>query len=232
MKKAIITGGSYFHQNLFKELNGKYAEFFDKVIYLPTLHEQNLDSFDLVVIASRLNPHLLVAESHKILSYLEQGGNMVLLGEFPKIFLPFIRWKTCEDNFYWWIHKGADLPLYAVDSSHTIWNFLNVEDCKWHYHGTFMPGTQCCNILVNELGESILYKDAYHFKGTLYITSLDPDYHIAQGFIPKAAKFFDQFLLWVMDDIHNKAVKHPPHPPPPNPLKKKKFLRKKKKKYN
>ena len=194
MKKAIITGGSCFHQNLFVEQSGKYANFFDKVIYLPNLKNENLDSFDLVVIASRLNPNLLVAESNKILSYLEQGGNVVLFGEFPKIFLPFIRWKDCEENFWWWIHEGADLPLYAVDSSHAIWNFLNIKDCKWHYHGTFLANPRCCNILVNELGESILYKDASHFKGTLYVTSLDPDYHIAQGYIPKAVRFFDQFL--------------------------------------
>lgn len=210
MKKAIITGGTCFHQNLFTEQNGKYANFFDKTIYLPNIENESLETFELIIIASRLNPDLLVAASHKILSYLEQGGNLVLFGEFPKIFLPFIRWKDCQENFWWWIHKGADLPLYAVDRDHSIWNFLKLDDCRWHYHGTFAPNAQCCNILVNELGESILYKDSYHFKGTLYVTSLDPDYHIALGFIPKAVTFFDNFLRWVLDDLHTKNQFCPP----------------------
>ena len=34
MKKAIITGGSSFHQNFFTNKNGKYKNFFDEKIYL------------------------------------------------------------------------------------------------------------------------------------------------------------------------------------------------------
>lgn len=44
------------------------------------------------------------------------------------------------------------------------------------------------NILVNELDESIIYKDTT-FKGNLYVTSLDPEFHLGQGFMP-ATEYF------------------------------------------
>lgn len=203
MKTGIITGGTAFHQNLFTNKAGKYANFFDEVLYILDLQEQNLsiNHLDYLLVASRINPNLLMSIGEKLLSYLENGGNLILFGEFPKIFLPYIRWRACEVNFWWWTINGADLPLFAVDKNHSLWKFLEVKECKWHYHGVFYPTKQCEKILVNELGESIIYKDSYHFKGNLYVTSLDPDFHIAQGFMPTTEPFFDKFMQWVAYDI-------------------------------
>lgn len=179
---------------------------FDKVFYLPRLHEESLDGFDCVVIATGLNPDFLMKNSQKIVSYLENGGNIVTFGSVRPPYIPHINFKPCETNYWWWIHPGADLPLYAKDSNHDLWKYLEVRECKWHYHGTFEPDEGCEKILVDEIGRPILYKDDCHFPGTLYVTSLDPDYHIGQGFMPTTVPFMEKFMQWVKSDIEAKKA--------------------------
>lgn len=206
MKTALITGGSSFQQGFLRVHDGKFSALFDKVFYLPRLEGANLDGFDCVVIATGLNPDFLMRNSKKIVSYLEQGGNVVTFGSVRPPYIPHISFQECETNFWWWIHPGADLPLYAYDQNHPLWQFLEVKECKWHYHGTFTVADECEKILVDEVGRPILYKDDYHFAGTLYVTSLDPDYHIGQGFMPTTVPFMEKFMKWVTNDIETKLV--------------------------
>lgn len=206
MRMALITGGSSFQQGFLKVHGGKFGALFDKVLYLPRLHEESLDEFDCVVIATGLNPDFLMQNSKKIVSYLEQGGNVVAFGSVRPPYIPHISFQPCETNFWWWIHPGADLPLYAHDENHRLWNYLEVRECKWHYHGTFEVDEGCQKILVDEVGRPILYKDDCHFAGTLYVTSLDPDYHIGQGFMPTTVPFMEKFMQWVVSDIEAKLA--------------------------
>ncbi|MDE6044099.1 MAG: hypothetical protein K2F85_01090 [Helicobacter sp.] len=201
MKKAIITGGSCFHHGLFNAVNGKFASMFDDRIYLPALHTAELSGFDCVVIASRLNLDFLLQNAQKLEDYLKSGGNIVSFGEVLAPYLPHICFSESEVNFWWWIHEGADLPLYAFEPQHSIWKYLSVKECKWHYHGTYDVDKGCEKILVDELGRSVLYKDSCHFKGTMYVTSLDPDYHIGQGFMPTTIPFLEKFMQWIEADI-------------------------------
>lgn len=205
MKKAIITGGSCFHEGLFRAENGKFANIFDDRIYIKDLQFTNLAPYNLVVIASRLYPRFLTSNAEKFQHYLENGGNLVSFGEIMGDYLPNVEFQESEVNFWWWIHKGADLPLYASDPTHKIWNFLEVKECKWHYHGTYTTPKHAEKILVDELGRAIMYKDSYTSKGTLYLTSLDPDYHIGQGFMPTTIPFFEKFMRYVESDIKGMA---------------------------
>ncbi|MDE7317654.1 MAG: hypothetical protein K2N12_08000 [Helicobacter sp.] len=206
MKKAIITGGSCYHEGLFSAVNGKFALLFDEKIYLPKLHQTDLSGFDCVVIASRLNLEFLMQNAQKFEDYLSNGGNIVSFGEVLEPYLPFVRFSESEVNFWWWIHEGADLPLYAFDESNEIWNFLSLQECKWHYHGVYDVDEGCERILVDEIGRNIMYKDSYHFKGTMYITSLDPDFHIGQGFMPTTIPFLEKFMRWVEADIRKERA--------------------------
>ncbi|MCX2683606.1 hypothetical protein OQH60_06970 [Campylobacter sp. MIT 21-1685] len=201
MKKAIILGGSYYHHNLLYSHNKKFLPMFDESIYIPKLHSTDLTAFDCVFLASRLNTKFLVLNSQKLLDYLENGGNLVILGGIEDNFLPHLDYKESEVNFWWWIHEGADLPLFAFDSKQNFWDFINIKECKWHYHGTFKVSKECQRILINEIGENILYKDNFHFKGALYASSLDPDFHIGQGFMPVTIPFFEKFIRWIDFDI-------------------------------
>ncbi len=201
MKKAIVLGGSCFHQNLLKAHNAKFLSHFDESIYLPKLHSKDLRGLDCIFLASRLNARFLNANSQKLLDYLEEGGNIVILGGVEDQFLPHISYEEREVNFWWWIHEGADLPLYAFDLKHEFWDFVTVRECKWHYHGIFKVDAECERIVVNELGETVLYKDDFHFKGSLYATSLDPDFHIGQGFMPVTVPFFEKYIRYIEHDI-------------------------------
>ncbi|PAF51900.1 hypothetical protein BKH43_01325 [Helicobacter sp. 13S00401-1] len=206
MKNAIITGGQSYHQNFFTNQNGKYKNFFNKRIYILDLEDVELKDFDYLVLSSRLNLSYLFKNKHKLESYLDNGGNIVSFGEIKKPLFRNIHWQDYPTNFWWWVLEGSDLPLYAKDMKHQLFKFLDVDECKWHYHGAFYPPTGSEEILVNEIGESIIYKDTISYKGSLYVTSLDPDYHIGQGFMPKTVPFFDKFMAWVESDITKKSL--------------------------
>ena len=89
---------------------------------------------------------------------------------------------------------------------------IGVAHCNFGLRGkesdedTEMVLHECEKILVDEVGRPILYKDDYHFAGTLYVTSLDPDYHIGQGFMPTTVPFMEKFMKWVTNDIETKLV--------------------------
>ncbi|PAF42381.1 hypothetical protein [Helicobacter sp. 11S02596-1] len=201
LKNAIITGGSCFHQKFFTNKNGKYANFFDERIYVLDLKHQDLRGFDYLTIASRCNADILLANKQKLRDYLDGGGNIVAFGEMPKIYIEGVRWRGYPTNFWWWVTPGADLPLYASNPNHPLFEKLTPNEAKWHYHGVFYPPEGSEKILVNELDESIIYKDGVSFKGNLYITSLDPDFHLGFGFMDKTEFFFDKFMEWVQEDI-------------------------------
>lgn len=114
-----------------------------------------------------------------------------------------VKWKFYPTNFYWWVNKGADLPLYMADEHHPLFAKITVDDAKWHYHGVYLPPAHAEPILVNELGEAIIYADRESYPGNLYLTTLDPDYHLGQGFIPKVEHFLDAYLEWVEEDMRS-----------------------------
>ncbi|PAF48567.1 hypothetical protein BKH46_01305 [Helicobacter sp. 12S02634-8] len=201
LNNAIITGGSCYHQKFFTNKNNKYANFFNTRIYVPELKNWDLNRFDYVVIASRVNADFLLESTFLFQDYLANGGNLVIFGEMSKPYIQGIRWREYPTNFWWWVFEGSDLPLYAQDPNHPLFQKISPEDAKWHYHGVFYPPEGSENILVNELGESIIYKDNVSFAGSLYVTSLDPDFHFGFGFMPKTEFFFDQFMQWIHEDI-------------------------------
>ena len=207
VKKAFITGGSSYHNGFFKNYNKKYQNFFDEVIYAGDLEQKDLGEFDLVVIASRLNTRFLAQNKAKINEYLAKGGNLIFFGEDQNVVLDKVKFNPGEVNFWWWLNKqnGADMPLIASNPKARIWRFLKISEAKWHYHGYFETNDNICNLICDELGRPILYRDG-NFKGLVYISALDPEFHIGQGFMPTTEPFFDKFLGFVCDKI--RAIKN------------------------
>lgn len=167
------------------------------------------NEFDYIILASRLNVSFLNPHKQKFIDYLQNGGHIISFGEIMGDYLPNIIWKDYPVNFWWWLINGADMPLYALDSNGEkqsiradsgLFSTIDVRVAKWHCHGAFYPPNNATKILVNELGESIIYKDN-SFKGNLYVTSLDPEFHLGQGFMPTTEPFFDAFIAWVEKDI-------------------------------
>lgn len=204
MKKAIITGGSSHHQHFFTNKNGKYGKFFDKKIYLLDLKDESLEDFDYVVMASRLHPKFVLENKQKLLDYLQKGGNLVIFPDLCEQLFDFIKYEFSPVNFWWWILPGADLYLYKVDEKADFWRFLELRECKWHYHGIFKHDDKTQKIIADSLGFSVLCKDAHHFKGSIYFSALDPDFHLGQGFMPTTEPFFDKLMEWIEFDINQK----------------------------
>ncbi len=218
LKKAIITGGAAFHQKFFQNKGGKYADFFDKRVYAAKMEDFCFEDYDYVVLASNLNARFLIPCKERILAYLKGGGHIVSLGDSMKEYLPNIQWQSYPTNFWWWRIKGADMPLYAVESvdggktfvkqpertREGLFSKIDVRVAKWHCHGAFYPPAQSESILVNELDEAIIHKDL-SFEGNLYVMSLDPDYHFGQGFMPTTEPFFDALMDWIEEDILKKT---------------------------
>lgn len=215
LKNAIITGGSAFHAHFFTNKNEKYANFFSSRFHFLQLGKIDFESFDYIVLSSRLNAHYLLPYKQKFINYLQNGGHIISFGEIMQDYLPNIAWRDYPVNFWWWLIPGASLPFYALESNgekqeeHTkegLFSKIPVKVAKWHYHGAFYPPKNALNILVNELDESIIYKDL-SFKGNLYVTSLDPEFHLGQGFMPTTEPFFDAFMQWVEEDILHDKIK-------------------------
>lgn len=209
LKNAIITGGGAFHAHFFSNKNAKYAHCFSKRFHFLDLDSVEFNEFDYIVLASRLNVSFLNPHKQKFIDYLQNGGHIISFGEIMGDYLPNIIWKDYPVNFWWWLINGADMPLYALDSNGEkqsiradsgLFSTIDVRVAKWHCHGAFYPPNNATKILVNELGESIIYKDN-SFKGNLYVTSLDPEFHLGQGFMPTTEPFFDAFIAWVERDI-------------------------------
>ncbi|MCX2717908.1 hypothetical protein OQH61_09205 [Helicobacter sp. MIT 21-1697] len=213
LKNAIITGGSSFNAHFFSNKNAKYAHFFSHRYHFLDIDSIHFQDFDYIVLASRLNSAYLMPHKQKFIDYLQSGGHIISFGEIEKDYLPNIVWKDYPVNFWWWLIQGADMPLYALESDGSkqegrtksgLFSKMEVSTAKWHYHGAFYPPSNATKILVNELDESIIYKDN-SFKGNLYVTSLDPEFHLGQGFMPTTEPFFDTFMQWVEEDIMQSA---------------------------
>ena len=209
LKNLIITGGSAFHEHFFTNKNSKYAHTFSKRAHFLQLDSIDFRDFDYIVITSRLRSSELLKHKHKFLHYLQSGGSIVSFGEITDDYLPNICWVDYPVNFWWWLIPQADMPLYALESDGSktqskttqgLFSKIEVNVAKWHSHGVFYPPQNATKILVNELDECLIYKDN-NFKGGLYITSLDPEFHLGQGFMPTTEPFFDAFIAWVEEDI-------------------------------
>lgn len=217
LKNAIITGGSAFHAHFFSNKNAKYANFFSHRAHFLHIGDMDFNTFDYITLSSRLNVKYLLAHKQKFVDYLNNGGHIVSFGEVRGDYLPNIIWKDYPVNFWWWLIPGANMPLYALENgqkctertSSGLFSKIPTSVAKWHYHGAFYPPKNAQSILVNELDESIIYKDN-NFKGNLYITSLDPEFHLGQGFMPTTEPFFDAFMAWVEEDCFKDSLKDSP----------------------
>ena len=202
VKKLFITGGSSYHNGFFKNYNAKYKSFFDEIVYVGDLQNVNLNEFDLVVIASRISTRFLAQNKVKINEYANNGGNLIFFGEDQGVVFDKVKFVPGEVNFWWWLNKqnGANMPLLASNQNARFWRFLKIKEAQWHYHGTFETNDNICNLICDELGRPILYRDG-DFKGLVYISALDPEFHIGQGFMPTTEPFFDKFLGFVCEKV-------------------------------
>ncbi|OZI12651.1 hypothetical protein CEW92_05720 [Bacillaceae bacterium SAS-127] len=201
MKRLFVHTGISFHHFFLQHHDGRYEKFFDRIIHILEVPMTDLTTYDYIYIPARHNQDLLFSYQSIWENYLRKGGHILAFGEIEKPWLPYVQWKSYPTNFYWWVWAGADLPMYATEEEHPLLQNMTIDDMKWHYHGVIQPHENMEVIVHNEMQEGLICVDRTSFKGNIYVTTLDPEYHYGQGFIPKVENFLDHYLNWIETDM-------------------------------
>lgn len=194
-KIAVIYSGHAPHYRTFHE--PKYAQFIDRLIYLPELAETDLSEYDVLIVPSQLNKNYLLQNVEKIWDFANEGKMVAVFGPQPWEWLPNQKWEERPTNFWWWLEEGADSGLRVKNEEHPFFKYFTLADCTWHQHGVFWPPEQTTTLVSTIDGGSVLYIDEYSTKGTWLITTLDPDYHFGSYFMPATERFLDALFQWL-----------------------------------
>lgn len=193
---AAIDGGTYYHQATLHD--PLLREYFQQIIYAPELPGSSLEEVDVLFVASRQDPQLMIEAAPTIRAFLDAGKTVVALGESEsERWLPGIEWHPREVNFWWWLTPGADSRLRIGDKTHPLWNHLSLADATWHQHGYFNPPPGARRLIDHADGGCILYEDTHSTAGRMILTTLDPCYHHGSYFMPSASRFLYSFLPWL-----------------------------------
>ncbi len=194
-KIAVIYSGHAPHYRTFHE--PKFAQYINKLIYLPELENTDLSQFDVLIVPSQLNANLLLNSADKIREFANEGKVVVALGPQPWDWLPNQKWEDRPTNFWWWLEEGGDSGLRVRNENHPFYEYFTLADCTWHYHGVFHPPAEATTLVATEDEGAVLYMDQISTKGTWLITTLDPDYHFGSYFMPATERFLEALFIWL-----------------------------------
>lgn len=172
-----------------------------RALHVRHLREADLTDAEVVLVADRLRPDLLLPRADLLLACLRRGATLVVFGEnHAGDWLPDVRESHRPTNFWWW-RTGEDHRLHPRHPEHPAWDFLTPESMTWHYHAVFAtpPGATTLMDLHTESGAldgSILYIDDTTSPGRLLATTMDPVYHHGSGFMPGATQLLYSTLQW------------------------------------
>lgn len=194
-KIAALYSGNSAHYRTFHE--PKFAQHISKVIYLPEFLDTDISEFDVLIVPSQLNSHLLLKSAQKIREFADEGKIVVAFGPQPWDWLPNQNWEERPTNFWWWLEENADSGLRTKNEDHPFYDFFTLETCTWHQHGVFWPPAHATTLIATEDNGSVLYIDEESTKGTWIITTLDPDYHFGSYFMPATERFLEALFPWL-----------------------------------
>lgn len=198
---AVYGGSAQHHRSLTMP---KYAQHLSGgLLYLPDLADTDLSGYDGLLIPERLHRGQLTGAADRILHYLDTGGTVISFtgGEPLPEFLPGVRWEHRPTNFWWWLEPGADLGLHSPTPGHSLFDYLSIQDCTWHYHGVLDPPEGAEVLVALPTGEALLYVDRVTTRGTLVVAALDPMSHFGSYFMPAAERFLNGFLPWAQESL-------------------------------
>ncbi len=194
-KIAVIYSGHAPHYRTFHE--PKFAQYIEKLIYLPELEDTDLTPFDVLIVPSQLNSNLLLKSVRKIHEFADCGKTVLVFGPQPWEWLPNQKWEFRPTNFWWWVEENPDSGLRVKNEDHPFYDYFTLEDCTWHQHGVYWPPENTTTLVATIDGGSVLYIDEASAKGTWIITTLDPDYHYGSYFMPAAERFLEALFPWL-----------------------------------
>lgn len=196
---AALYGGTAPQRRTFVE--SKYARFFDEVVHLFDLAETDIDSFDGLVIPSRLHIDRRNTHAEQLREFLECGGNVITFGQQPDPWLPEVEWTHRPTNFWWWLEPEGDSGLRFPRTDHAFFDRVLPDDCVWHFHGSFDPPEGAEVLISDDEGGAVLYIDGETWPGQTLVTTLDPTYHFGSHFMPATDRFLSGLLPWLHDEF-------------------------------
>ncbi len=193
---AAVDDGTYYHH---ESLSGdRFAPFFDAIVYAPDLRDFDFDSVDILIVTCRTNASHLIPCKAKFMQFLQSGGTVAAMGETNQaLWLPAIQWTASETNYWWWREPGGDLGLRVAAPNHSLFEYVTLDDCTWHYHGYFTPPPGAESLVEASGHGSVLYEDKVTTNGRMIVTALDPFYHHGSHFMPATTDFLSGFLPWL-----------------------------------
>lgn len=219
MMLGILDGGTYYHT---EAIHGeRYRGFFDRVLYLPELCEEDLAGISVLIVTDRLNPTLLRHVRPLLIGHAARGGTLVVFAENrSETWLPGVEWTFRPTNFWWWLEKGLEPVQQVIRPDHEMFRFVEPRNTVWHFHGVLHPpaGAEPLIVLRRDglsAGHDgcLFYDDRVTMPGRLLVTTLDPFYHHGSHFMPATTCFLDGFLPWMRalaDAAQPNSAKMPP----------------------
>ena len=196
---AAVYGGSAQHYRSLHE--PKYRRWLDRIIYLPILPDDHLDTVTALIIPERLHLGLLHRAAPRLHALLHRGGTVVAFGEQPRPYLPGVRWEHRPTNFWWWREPAGRSGLVVLRPDHSLFHYLTERDVTWHFHGVLRPPPAAEVVIAAEDGGAIFYIDTVSTRGRLVVTTLDPMFHFGGYFMPATERFLDGFFPWLMETV-------------------------------
>lgn len=191
---AYLTHGMWFEHALMRR--DDYAAALTP-LYLPVLRADDLRDVDVAVVGSRGDADVRADKAGLLLDFWRAGGDLVALDQPPVDWLPDARYEFRETNFWWWREPGGDLPIELREHpDEPFLAGLELADVKWHHHGVYHPPPGARTLVATPDDGAVLYAQREAGSGTLIATTMDPDYHTGQGFIPKAEGLLRHVLSW------------------------------------
>lgn len=174
--------------------------------------------YDIVIIPFHIDQFKLSKLKSAFELYFKKSGVILFLG-------------TTDINGYDWIPKcrwNTEYPVNCKISENVptldkkIFNELNDDDLKYHTgyaaHGNLvLSNVDTCQVLIESTdGKTVMFYTGEKSKGTILITTIDPDYHCCRS-TPgpsleqtynsqiKAKRLLDNLLLWAGERAENNS---------------------------
>ena len=205
---GVYSGISYQHGLFFREgYNKKMA-----IIPVCTFSSTNLLEYDVLVFPRGTDEEVIYQAKDKVKDFLNRGRVLISFGEVSKNWIPGCRWGGVipEDDGPLQICKtDSDKAQKSLkhDDLLLIFKGLSSDDLHWHKgatgwccHGHLLPPKNAEIMVVNTLGNSMMYIDRESTKGTILVTSqLDAICHAFHG-VTSAKVLLDNCLEWAKEE--------------------------------
>lgn len=213
MKVAVFNNGLHAEE-AFKKPFPKI-----KMLYVGRTNINRIFLYDILFIPYHLDQVFLYHHRHKLEQFLDHGGVLVLLGatEEGRKWLPFLQW---ERDFRKITYMNLDSPDARILLNRTTKPGELMFHSSYFAHGSLSGGSSEGDgdviLASDECGGTVMFIKRSGVAGTLFATTLDPDYHCTIS-VPgphdepvvktheKAGRLLRNIYTWAIEEAKGKS---------------------------